>query len=191
MRIGFLIVCLALLTAVLAAQDSAAKAPAGTASSGRSTAEKSSSNQPTGSAQTEEESSSRDTRIDLSAPKDDAKEHPDSKAAAADLEGSDAPDNTGVQEFHPWNPMKAVKDIEVGDFYYKRKNYRAALDRYKEALYYKDGDAVANFRMAECEEKLGNKAEARNHYEQYLKILPAGPFAKEARAALDKLGKSE
>src|SRR6266540_157532 len=87
------------------------------------------------------ESSSRDTRIDLSPPRDDEKKHPYSKAAVADLE--EEPENTDVQEFHPWNPMKALKDVEVGDFYFKRKNYRAALDRYKEALYYKDNDAMA------------------------------------------------
>jgi len=137
-----------------------------------------------------QESSSRDTRIDISPPKDDAKNHPGSKAAVADLEAAPEPDASDVQEFHPWNPMKALKDIEVGDYYFKRKNYKAALDRYKEALYYKDNDAVASFRLAECQEKLGDKAEARKYYEQYLKILPEGPFAKEAHASLDKLGTS-
>ena len=134
------------------------------------------------------ESSSRDTRIDLSAPKDDEKKHPYSKAAVADLE--EEPENSDVQEFHPWNPMKALKNVEVGDFYFKRKNYRAALDRYKEALYYKDNDAIASLRLAECQEKLGDKAEAKKYFEQYLKILPEGEFAKEAHAGLDRLEKS-
>jgi tetratricopeptide (TPR) repeat protein len=137
-----------------------------------------------------QESSSRDTRIDISPPKDDAKNHPNSKSAVADLEEADKPDASDVQEFHPWNPMKALKDIEVGDFYFKRKNYRAALDRYKEALYYKDNDAVASFRTAQCQEKLGAKEEARKYYAQYLKILPEGPFAKEAQASLDRLAKT-
>jgi tetratricopeptide (TPR) repeat protein len=135
-----------------------------------------------------QESSSHDTRIDISPPKDDAKNHPNSKSAMAGLEEADKPDSSDVQEFRPWNPMKALKDVEVGDFYFKRKNYRAALDRYKEALYYKDNDAVASFRLAQCQEKLGEKEEARKYYEQYLKILPEGPYAKEAHAALEKLG---
>lgn len=133
------------------------------------------------------ESSSRDTRIDISPPKDDAKSHPDSKSAIADLEAADQPDTSDVQEFRPWNPMKALKDVEVGDYYFKRKNYRAALDRYKEALYYKDNDAIASFRLAQCQEKLGNKVEAKKYYEQYLKILPEGPFAKDAHVSLDRL----
>jgi tetratricopeptide (TPR) repeat protein len=134
-----------------------------------------------------QESSSRDTRVDTSPPKGDATNHPDSKSVTADLEG---PDTSDVQEFHPWNPMKALKDVEVGDYYFKRKNYRGALARYKEALYWKENDAVASFRLAVCQEKLGDKAEARKYYEQYLKVLPEGPFAKEAHASLDRLAKS-
>src|SRR6266446_3416688 len=136
------------------------------------------------------ESSSRDTRIDISPPKDDAKSHPYSKAAVADSDNDDNPDNSDVQEVHPWNPMKALKDVEVGDYYFKRKNYRAALDRYKEALFYKDNDAIASFRLAQCEEKVGDKSEAKKYYEQYLKILPEGEFAKEAHVSLDRLEKS-
>ena len=138
-----------------------------------------------------EESSSRDTRIDISPPKDDAKNHPFSKAAVSDMTADESTEAADVREFHPWNPMKAMKDVEVGDFYFKRKNYRAALDRYKEALYYKDNDAMASLRLAQCQDKLGDKAEARKYYEQYLKILPEGPFAKEAQASLDRLAKSE
>jgi len=132
-----------------------------------------------------EESSSRDTKIDITPPKDDAKNHPKSASAMEAVE--DQPPADGVQEFRPWNPMKALKDIEVGDFYYKRKNYRAALDRYKEALYYKDNDAVATFRVAQCQEKLGSTAEARTNYEAYLRILPEGPFAPDAQKAIDRL----
>src|SRR3981081_1480251 len=80
-----------------------------------------------------QESSSRAGDIDISPPKDDAKKHPYSKAAVADSEAdsnnNDKPENSSVEEFHPWNPMKAMKDVEVGDFYFKRKNYRAALER--------------------------------------------------------------
>src|SRR6059058_4482209 len=47
-----------------------------------------------------------------------------------------------------------AKDVEVGDFYFKRKNYRAAADRYQEALIYKPNDALVNFRAAQCLEKL-------------------------------------
>jgi tetratricopeptide (TPR) repeat protein len=130
-----------------------------------------------------EMSSSKDTRVDLSPPADDAKQHPQSGTAVKDAED----DTTDVQELHNWDPHKAAKDVEVGDFYYKKKNYRAALDRYKEALVYKPNDAMATYRLAECQERTGNSAEAAARYEDYLKILPHGPFAEDAQKALERL----
>src|SRR5438876_1489814 len=135
------------------------------------------------STRTSEESSSKDTRIDLSPPKDDEKKHPMSGAAVSDAEEA----ASDVQELHPWDPHKAAKDVEVGDFYFKRKNYRAAIERYKEALVYKPNDAIANFRLGECSEKTGNPGEAVTHYQEYLKILPHGPFAMDAQKALERL----
>jgi tetratricopeptide (TPR) repeat protein len=135
------------------------------------------------SARASEESSSKDTRVDLSPPKDDAKGHPMSGAAISDA--ADAASD--VQELHPWDPHKAAKDVEVGDFYFKKKNYRAALERYKEALFYKPNDAIANFRLGECLEKTGSPQEAATHYQEYLKILPHGPFSADAQKALDRL----
>jgi tetratricopeptide (TPR) repeat protein len=129
-------------------------------------------------------SSSRDTKIDLSPPPSDAKDHPNSKLPEPDA-GEDG--SGDVQEFHPYDPHRALKDIEVGDFYFKKKNYRAALDRYREALFYKPNDALANFRMAQSFEKLNQSDEAADHYEEYLKILPNGPLSEEAKKALEKL----
>jgi tetratricopeptide (TPR) repeat protein len=125
-------------------------------------------------------SSSRETKIDISPPKDDAKDHPNGNTVE-EAEPSD------VQEMHPWNPHKAAKDIEVGDFYFRRKNYAGALSRYQEALLYKPGDAIANFRLGECYTKMEKPAEAVAHYKEYLKILPQGPLAGDAHKALQKL----
>ncbi len=132
------------------------------------------------------ESSSKDTQVDLSAPADDAKAHPQSSAALAEAEAA-ALGSGGITEFHTWDPHKAAKSVEVGDFYFRRKNYRAAEDRYREALRYKDNDAVATIRLAECLEKLGISDDARAEYESYLKILPHGPQASEAQKAIDRL----
>lgn len=129
-----------------------------------------------------QESSSRDTKVDLSPPKDDAKDHPFS-----DTTDAESPADTGPQELKPWDPHKAAKDVEVGDFYFKRKNYRAALARYQDALVWKDNDADANFRLGECFEKLNNPTEAAAHYQAYLKILPRGPEAPQAQKALERL----
>ena len=130
------------------------------------------------------ESSSRDNQIDLSPPSNDAKEHPNSTLPRDDSDDNSSGD---VQEFHTFDPHRALKDIEVGDFYFKRKNYRAALERYREALLYKPHDAFANFRMAQALEKLARLDEAAECYLEYLKILPNGPQAEEAKKALEKI----
>ena len=193
MRIRFLLVLLALLTAFSLAQDSPDKAAPAKTAPDKAAADKPASDQAVKHSPDSEESSSRETRIDTSPPPDDEKNHPGSKTELEELGIPDIPDNpepSDVQEFHPWNPMKAMKDVEVGNYYFRRKNYKAALDRYKEALYYKDGDAIASYRLAVCQEKVGDKEEAKKYYAQYLKVLPEGPLAKDAQASLDRLAKA-
>jgi tetratricopeptide (TPR) repeat protein len=134
------------------------------------------------------ESSSKDTETDLNPPPDDDKAHPKSSSAVAEAEAGISPG--GISEFHTWNPHEAAKSIEVGDFYFKRKNYKAAEERYREALGYKENDAVATIKLAISLEKLGIYDDARSEYESYLKILPYGPEAGQAKKALERL-KSE
>lgn len=124
------------------------------------------------------ESSSNQTRIDLSPPQGDMLAHPDGGHVADD-----------VMEVHQWNPMRAIKDVEVGDFYYKRGSYKAAMNRYREALLFKPRDAVATFKLAQTLEKTKAFDEARTRYEEYLAILKDGPSAPEARKALERLKK--
>ncbi len=124
------------------------------------------------------ESSSRQTQIDLSPPQGDLLAHPDG--------GHVADEALGVSE---WNPMRAIKDVEVGDYYYNAGNYKAALSRYREALRYKPRDAVATFKLAQALEKMKAFDEARVRYEEYLAILKDGPKAADARKALERLGK--
>jgi len=124
-----------------------------------------------------DESSSKETQIDISPPAGDAKDHP---GAALDGE-SDA------GEFHPWDPHKAMKAIEVGDFYAKRENYQAAISRYREALEYKPHDAEATYKLAEALEKSGDLKEAMQNYQEYLKVLPHGPYADKAQKGIARL----
>jgi len=131
------------------------------------------------------ESSSKETQVDLSPPANDDKVHPKSSAAVAEAEAATV--SGGITELHSWDPHKAAKSVEVGDFYFKRKNYRAAEDRYREALRYKDNDAIATIRLAVCLEKLGILDDARAEYESYLRIMPHGPQAVEAQKAIDRL----
>ena len=127
-----------------------------------------------GDAKDDTSSSSKDTKIDLSPPPGDAS-HPGS--AAAD----------DINEFHAYDPHKAEKDVEVGDFYVARKNYEAAISRYRSALGWKPNDATATFHLAEALEKAGQLEESRKSYQDYLRILPHGPNAAQAKTAVQRL----
>jgi tetratricopeptide (TPR) repeat protein len=120
-----------------------------------------------------DESSSKQTEIDISPPKGDEK-HP----GASDEE---------LGEFHPYDPHKSAKCVEVGDFYFKQGNYRAAISRYEEALEWKPRDAEATYKLAVVQEKSGNMNDALTNYQAYLKILPSGPFASKAQQGVDRL----
>ena len=124
-----------------------------------------------------DESSSKQTQTDISPPAGDAKDH-----SGADL---DTPSDSG--EFTPWNPLKAMKDVEVGDFYFKSENYPAAISRYREALEYKPHDAEATYKLAAALEKSGDLKGALENYQDYLKILPHGSYAAKAQKSIDRL----
>jgi len=126
-----------------------------------------------------------------SAPADKDKKYSSSKDPDPSLQPDSDPNSSSaagdVAEMHPWDPHQSAKDVEVGDYYYKEGNYRAALSRYEEALYLKQNDAVATFRLAQTHEKMKNLDQARKYYESYLKILPNGAYAHDAHKALEKL----
>jgi Tfp pilus assembly protein PilF len=117
------------------------------------------------------ESSSRDSQIDLKARR---KEEP-------------APAEEDESVLKPWDPHKAAKDVEVGQWYLKIKNYRAALERFNHALTYKPDDAEAIYGLAVTQEKLDLLAPADQNYRKYLAILPHGPRAKDAEEALKRI----
>ena len=120
-----------------------------------------------------DESSSKQTEIDVTPPKDDQK-HP----GASDEE---------LGEFHPWDPHKAAKCVEVGDYYFKQGNYRAAISRYQEALEWKPRDAEATYKLGVVQEKTGDFNGALVSYQAYLKILPVGPYAPKAQQGIDRV----
>lgn len=118
------------------------------------------------------ESSSVDSQIDLNA-------HP-----LNDAGGSRAAEDADAL---PYDPHRAVKDIEVGNYYLKHKNYRAALERFHDALLYKPNDAEATFGLAVTQEHMDLLAQAYKNYSKYLEILHDGPMSAQAREALQRI----
>ena len=195
-----LLICVASVTAQNSSQSSSSQSPSDSKKSDTTTAQQPAPNpklEPPRSdrvnindmGNTEGESSSKTTEIDLSPPADDAAAHP--RSADAIDKAENPPDSGNVNEMHAWDPHKAAKDIEVGDYYFKRKNYRGAESRYREALYYKDNDADATYRLAVCLEKLQRPDDAIAEFQSYLRILPHGSKAEDAQKSIDRLSKPQ
>ena len=120
------------------------------------------------------DSSSKDAPTDLSRPQGDVREHPDE------------PDD--VSEMRTYDPHRADKAVEIGQFYYKtKKNYPAAISRFCEALAFKPNDAIATFWLAQSLERAGDLAAALETYKAYLRILPEGPFAADSRKSIERI----
>jgi tetratricopeptide (TPR) repeat protein len=81
----------------------------------------------------------------------------------------------------------AAKDIDVGYYYLKDKNYRAAESRLKEALELKPDSSVALVGLAQAQQKLGDRDAARTNYEAYLKLNPDGSEAENVKKAIAQL----
>ena len=122
-----------------------------------------------------DESSSKQTEMDIAPPSGDEK-HPDANVADSEY-----------NEFHPWDPHKAAKCIEVGDYYFKQGNYRGAISRYQEALEWKPKDAEATYKLGEVQEKTGDFTAALTNYQDYLKLLPKGPYSVKAQQGIDRV----
>ena len=86
-----------------------------------------------------------------------------------------------------FDPYHAEKSVEIGEFYMKKGNYDAAIDRFLDAVRYKPRFAKPYLLMGEAYEKKGDKAEAVKAYRKYLEILPSGEDAGKVRRRIEKL----
>jgi cytochrome c-type biogenesis protein CcmH/NrfG len=89
---------------------------------------------------------------------------------------------------YDFNPLQASKEIQIGNFYYRKGSFRAAALRYREATRWNPDDAEAWLKLGETSEKLKDAKAAR---EAYLKYLELEPDAKTATQIRRKLGKTK
>ncbi len=87
-----------------------------------------------------------------------------------------------VSSTHRFTPPRAEKSVEIGTFYLKKKNYKAALSRFLEAIKTDPSYAPAHRQLGKVYEKLGKREEALRAYRTHLDVLPS---AEEAAKATD------
>jgi tetratricopeptide (TPR) repeat protein len=88
-----------------------------------------------------------------------------------------------------WDPLRAEKDIEVGQHYMHNGDYDAAIDRFQDAITAKPGYAVPFRYLGEAQEKKGLKKQAIKSYQRYLDLFPHADDAGKIKKKLEKLWK--
>ncbi len=86
---------------------------------------------------------------------------------------------------YAFNPLQAEKELQTGNFYFKKGSFKAAAGRFEEATKWNPGLAEAYFRLGEADEKLRDKKAAR---EAYAKFVELAPEDKRADGLRKKLG---
>ena len=84
------------------------------------------------------------------------------------------------------NPLQSDKELTVGNFYFKKGDFRAAQRRFLEATRWNPASGEAFLKLGEANEKLHDLAAARQAYEQYLKITPEAKNADSIRKKIEK-----
>jgi tetratricopeptide (TPR) repeat protein len=93
-------------------------------------------------------------------------------------------DQSLVEKEYAFNPLQARKEVQIGNFYFKRGTYKAAAGRYLEATKWNPGYAEAYLRLGEAYERLKDSKAARAAYEKYLDLDPKGKPAAQIRKKL-------
>lgn len=88
-----------------------------------------------------------------------------------------------------WDPLRAEKDLEVGQYYMKRGDWDAAIDRFNDAIEAKPGYAIPFRYLGEAQEKKGLKKQAIKSYAKYLDLVPHADDAEKIKKKVEKLYK--
>jgi len=88
---------------------------------------------------------------------------------------------------YSFNPLQSVKDINVGNLYYKNHKYRAAEMRYTSATKWNDSNAEAWLKLGEVAERLKDTDKAKEAYQKYLELAADAKNAPEIRKKMEKL----
>jgi tetratricopeptide (TPR) repeat protein len=68
------------------------------------------------------------------------------------------------------NPLESAKNVNVGDQYFKKGNFRAAANRYKDATLWDPGSAEAFLKLGEALERAHDFNPAREAYTKYIEL---------------------
>src|SRR2546426_12644721 len=81
-------------------------------------------------------------------------------------------DEALVPKEYSFNPLQAAKELKVGNYYFKKGNYRAAAQRFQEATKWDGTLAEAYLRLGEAKDKQHDRKAAVDADTKDLEIAP-------------------
>ena len=117
-----------------------------------------------------------DLRAQSSSSKDAPKPKPNTDTAT-----QNAPDQP------MWDPLRAEKDLEVGQYYLRKGDMDAAIDRFQDAAAAKPGYAIPFRFLGEAQERKGLKRDALKSYTRYLDLYPHAEDKDKIEKKIEKL----
>lgn len=88
-----------------------------------------------------------------------------------------------------FDPLGAEKDLEVGNFYFKKGNYDAAIERYQDATVKHVGYAKPFLLLGDAYDKKDDPVNALKAYKQFVRLYPESPERKRVDARIAELEK--
>jgi tetratricopeptide (TPR) repeat protein len=93
-------------------------------------------------------------------------------------------DESVAPEKFALDPLESDRNLKVGDYYWHKGKYRAALGRYERATKYNPSSAEAFFKVGEAEQKLKNQDAAKIAFQRVIQLAPDSKLAHDARKKL-------
>jgi outer membrane protein assembly factor BamD (BamD/ComL family) len=106
-----------------------------------------------------------------------------------DTDVADGVEKTDAPVVKEPNPLLSEQNVKVGNFYFKKKNYAAAIQRYLEAIAYKPDSVRAYEALIRAYEKNSDPQKAISACKDFLEKNPDSPKAADFRAKIAKLEK--
>ncbi len=122
-------------------------------------------------------------------PSESSSKSPDAPSPAKKPDKRNKPDSAtqNSPDQPTWDPLRAEKDIEVGQYYMRKGDVDAAIDRFQDATNAKPGYAIPFRYLGEAQEKKGLKKQAIKSYSHYLELYPHAEDGDKVRKKIDKL----
>lgn len=112
---------------------------------------------------------------------------PDSTKPKAKPNGGTDNATKNAEDQPMWDPLRAEKDLEVGQYYMRKGDVDAAMDRFQDAILAKPGYAIPFRYLGEAQEKKGLKRDALKSYIRYLELFPHAEDKSKIEKKIDKL----